>query len=232
MPTIVWPAMPQSFGQPPSPRYCPRSPWSIGSNTSAAMPFSASRAPIDWYSGCPLAGMAWPHGTITPGYGGLKSLGVGQEQQRRHVVLRLALEEDLLHAIARAGNRAGDLRLQRRSLRQAADGRQKLLPHLLLVGGDLLGSLSVFVVCLPPLECLPRIAHQEAMHHAARISSGNLLRRHVQVLPDHAGSITQKHQNRQEFTNPTFLGNGLAGHGGLGGELLFAALRRYHKCNR
>ena len=92
----------------------------------------------------PWRRIAWPQGTSTPGYGGLKLPGSGRNRQRRHVVLRLALEDDLLHAVAVAGNRAGDLRLQRRSLGQAADGLEEILPGLLLIGGDLARAFSAF----------------------------------------------------------------------------------------
>ncbi len=60
------------------------------------MPLKAREAPIVWYASWAFASAAWPQGTITPGKGGVKRLDVRQEQQGGDVMLRLALEDDLL----------------------------------------------------------------------------------------------------------------------------------------
>ncbi len=44
IPSVVWAVVPRSFGK--AAGIWLRSPWSIGSKTSAAIPFRAKRAPI------------------------------------------------------------------------------------------------------------------------------------------------------------------------------------------
>jgi hypothetical protein len=113
-----------------------------------------------WYGSWPLASEACPHGTMTPAAG-------RQEEQRRDVVFRLALEEDLLDLVPLPGNHAGYLRIQRRPGRQAPDGTEELLSQVFLIGRDLFGRLQLLVPRLPLLEARLRLSHQVAGHHPA-----------------------------------------------------------------
>jgi hypothetical protein len=80
-------------------------------------------------------------------------------------MFRLALENDLLDKVAGAVNRVDRPGRKRRSLGQAANRFQKLFSHLLLIGGDLLGRLSLLVIHLPTFGCPIDLPQQIAPHH-------------------------------------------------------------------
>ena len=131
----------------------------------------------------------------------LESLRIGQEQQRRDVMPRLALEENLLHVVAHAHNLARHLGIQRRSLRQPANGLQKSLPHVLLIRRDLLRRFPLFVLCLPAPGGQIELLGQVSAHHAAGRAAFDLLRRNVQVSAPPGEHGEQKHcQEHQRRT--------------------------------
>ena len=73
-------------------------------------------------------------------------------------MLRLALEDDLLDAIAWSNSRrTGYLGFERRSFGEAANSFQAFLPQTLLIGSDFLGRFKSFVGFLPTLRGLIRL---------------------------------------------------------------------------
>ena len=176
--------MPQCFGQPSGPRYWPRSPWSIGSNTSAAIPLRASNAPTVWYSSWALAFFAWPQGTSTPGYGGLQRSAAGRNSSA--VTKCFGWLSKMIFS-TRYPSRATvpvTLRIQRRALGQAADRGEELLPQPLSdrprsASGLVRASYSAcqrwngrFGLALPV-----------AFHHLPGLVAGDLVGGHVEILP-------------------------------------------------
>ena len=107
----------------------------------------------------------------------------------------LALEDDLLHAIAGPGDRAHNLRGQRRSLGQAAQRIQAFLPQVFLIGGDGLGRLPLLIVHFPTHGRVLRLSEQVAVHHAGR-RFPHLFRRHIQVSAAHRGNTEQQYNDR------------------------------------
>ena len=129
---------------------------------------------------CPLPSLACPQGTRTPGQGGDFRIAAGQEEQGGHEMLGLALEDHLLHAVAVAADRAGDLRIQRGPSRQSADRLQELLPQPRLVGGDLRGGLAGFVLLLPAFGGLIGLARASSGASWRRVR--DVCRRQIEAL--------------------------------------------------
>ncbi len=102
-------------------------------------------------------------------------------------MLRLAPKNDLFHAVAGTQDRARDLRRQRRSLGQAANRFQTLLPHSPLIGGDLLRRLQLLVLRVPLPHGVLDLVHEVPVHHFARLSVGDLFRRNIQVVSASCG---------------------------------------------
>ena len=133
----------------------------------------------------------------------LETLCIGQKQQPGNVVLRLALEDDLLDAVALPRDRADDAGIQRGSLGQAADGADERIVKAFFVSGNLFRRLSFLIVVLPAVDRLLHLAGHITMHHEAGRSSSDRLRRHVQILAVQGRRRQQKHEDRRKTVQQT-----------------------------
>ena len=116
------------------------------------------------------------------GIGRLEFVDVGHKQQGGDVVFRLTLIDDFFDPIAVAQNHVGDLRIQRGTLGQAANGVDKLLAKTLLVFGNLLRRLTLLVLLFPVLEFLPGEPAKVVTHHFRRRNVLNLFGQDTQFV--------------------------------------------------
>ena len=97
-------------------------------------------------------------------------------------MLRSALEDDFLHSVPIPLDDAGDAGFERRSLRQATDCLDELLPQVFLIGRDLLGRLPLLVLPTPLLELPFRLPVQIVGHHFLGRDTIQCLRQDAKTL--------------------------------------------------